>query len=113
MTDERRKHERKPVQDRAVIHRQADRDPAHSTVYCTTVDISPEGLQLKLKQALDAGERIDIVIHVPGHKDSFHLRGETLWSSPANHDKAFLLGIEIDSSAGVSRDLSAWRKLFS
>ena len=50
MADERRRHERKAMQDRAVIHRQAEAlDAAHSTVYCTTVDISPAGLQLKLK----------------------------------------------------------------
>lgn len=113
MADERRRHERKAVQDRAVIHRQAEAlDVAHSTLYCTTVDISPAGLQLKLKQALDAGERIDIVIHVPGHKDSFHLRGEARWSTPSR-DKNFYLGIQIDEGAGQSRDLSSWKKLFS
>ena len=101
------------MQDRAVIHRQAEAlDAARSTVYCTTVDISPAGLQLKLKQALDAGERIDIVIHVPGYKDSFHLRGEARWSAPS-HDKNFFLGIQIDEGPGQSRDLSAWKKLFS
>lgn len=113
MADERRKHERKPIQDRAVIHRQAEAlDAASATLYCTTVDISAAGLQLKLKQALDAGERIDIVIHVPGYKDSFHLRGEARWSAPGR-DKHYFLGIEIDEGAGQSRDLSAWRKLFS
>lgn len=113
MTDERRKHARKPVQDRAVIHRQATADPARSTLYCTTVDISAAGLQLKLKQALEAGERIDIVIHVPGHKDSFHLRGETRWSSAARNEKIFLLGIEIDGSDSDAGQMSAWRKLFT
>ena len=113
MTDERRRHERRVVQDRAVIHRQAVQDPTHSTLYCTTVDISPAGLQLKLRQALEKGERIDIVIHVPGHKDSFHLRGETRWSASTSQDKTFLLGIEIDTGEHGSRDLSAWRKLFT
>lgn len=113
MNHERRRHPRKTVQDRAVIHRQATpTDPAHSTLYCTTVDISAAGLQLKLKQALEAGERIDIVIHVPGHKDSFHLRGETRWSAPVKQDKSFLLGIEIEEGEG-SRDFSAWKKLFT
>lgn len=113
MADERRGHRRKAMQDRAVIHRQAEElDTANSTLYCTTVDISPAGLQLKLKQALAAGERIDIVIHVPGHKDSFHLRGEARWSAPAK-DKNFFLGIQIDEGAEQSRDLSAWKKLFS
>jgi c-di-GMP-binding flagellar brake protein YcgR len=112
MTDERRRYARKTVQDRAVIHRQAVADPAHSTLYCTTVDISAAGLQLKLKQALEAGERIDIVIHVPGHKDSFHLRGEARWSTPVREGKSFLLGIQIDGEDVGSQDLSAWRKLF-
>jgi PilZ domain-containing protein len=113
MADERRRHERKPLRDRAVIHRQAVSESAPATLYCTTVDISAAGLQLKLKQALDAGERIDIVIHVPGYKDSFHLRGETRWSAAVRQDKSFLLGIEIDSGDGQSRDLGAWKKLFS
>ena len=112
MTDERRRYERRAVQDRAVIHRQAVQDPTHSTLYCTTVDISPQGLQLKLRQALEQGEQIDIVIHVPGHRESFHLRGETRWSSPTRQDKTFLLGIEIDPGATESHDLSAWRKIF-
>ena len=112
MTSERRRHERRPMEDRAVIHRQAVQDPAHSTLYCTTVDISPAGLQLKLRQALDKGERIDIVIHVPGHKESFHLRGETRWSSPTRQDKTFLLGIEIDTGKTESHDLGAWRRIF-
>jgi len=113
MADERRRHERKPLRDRAVIRRKAEGEIAPATLYCTTVDISAAGLQLKLKQALDAGERIDIVIHVPGHKDSFHLRGEARWSAPVGQDKSFLLGIEIDTGEGQSRDLSAWQKLFS
>jgi hypothetical protein len=113
MADERRRHERKPLRDRAVIHRKAESETTPATLYCTTVDISAAGLQLKLKQALDAGERIDIVIHVPGHKDSFHLRGETRWSAAVRQDKSFLLGIEIDTGAGQSRDLGAWHKLFS
>lgn len=112
MTDERRRYERRAVQDRAVIHRQAVQDPTHSTLYCTTVDISPQGLQLKLRQALELGEQIDIVIHVPGHRESFHLRGETRWSSPTRQDKTFLLGIEIDPGTTETHDLSAWRKIF-
>jgi c-di-GMP-binding flagellar brake protein YcgR len=113
MADERRKHERRALQDRAVIHRQTEGEAAPATLYCTTVDISAAGLQLKLKQALDAGEVIDIVIHVPGHKDSFHLRGQTRWSTAVRQDKSFLLGIEIDSNENQSRDLSVWRKIFS
>ena len=112
MTSERRRHERIAVQDRAVIHRQAAQDSVHSTLYCTTVDISPTGLQLKLRQALEKGEQIDIVIHVPGHKESFHLRGETRWSSATHQDKTFLLGIEIDAGSTENHDLSAWRRIF-
>ena len=43
----------------------------------------------------------------------FHLRGETRWSAPTSQDKTFLLGIEIDAGEDGSRDLSAWRKLFT
>lgn len=112
MGDERRRYTRKAVQDRAVLHRQAEPNSPHATLYCTTVDISAAGLQLKLKQALDRGEQVDVVIHVPGQKESFHLRGEARWTAPAREDKLYHLGIEIDTRDGASRDLALWRKLF-
>src|SRR5262249_18274236 len=99
---------RKAMQDRAVIHRKAE--PAHATLYCTTVDISPEGLQLKLKQALAAGERIELVVHVSNHPGSFRLRGETRWCTPARLDKSYLLGIELTGLEGP--DYEDWRNLF-
>ena len=53
---------------RAVIHRQATADPAHSTLYCTTVDISATGLQLNstwhlMKWPIDSGEPAYFRIH--------------------------------------------------
>ncbi|MGE5625821.1 MAG: PilZ domain-containing protein [Bacillota bacterium] len=106
--EERRKHPRKAVQDRAVIHRKAE--PAQATLYCTTVDISAEGLRLKLRQALIAGETVELVVHVPGHAASFRLKGETRWCSPARGDKSFLLGVQLTGMD--DSDYDDWRNLF-
>lgn len=111
MTDERRKQPRQAMQDRAVIHRQVEAPAGHLTVYCNTVDISPSGLRLKLRQPLSPGEPVILVVHVPGQRDSFHLQGVTRWCAPAQEEKAFHLGVEIDPAA--SPDLVAWRRLFS
>jgi PilZ domain len=106
--EERRRHPRKPLQDRAVLHRKAE--PAHATLYCTTVDISPSGLQLKLKQALAAGEPVELVVHVPGHQGSFRLRGETRWCTAARIDKSYLLGVELTDIEDP--EYADWRNLF-
>ncbi len=106
---ERRRHPRKPVQDRAVIHRKAQEAP-HATLYCTTVDISASGLQLKLKQALERGERVELVVHVPGHQGSFRLQAVTRWTAPLGADKSYLMGVEI---VGVEDPAYGdWQKLF-
>lgn len=82
----------------------------HATLYCTTVDISPAGLQLRLKQALAAGESVELVVHVPGHQGSFRLRGETRWCSAAPSDRSYLLGIEL---TGIEEpEFEDWRNLF-
>ena len=107
--EERRRHPRKPVQDRAVLHR--DGEGAQPALYGTALDISVSGMRLKLKQALDAGERVTVVIHLEGHPGSFRLSGKARWSAPLRQEKSFLLGIEIDE-ANDSRDLSAWQELF-
>lgn len=91
-----------------MLHRKAE--PAHATLYCTTVDISLAGLQLRLKQALAVGEPVELVVHVPGHPGSFRLRGETRWCAAAQGDKSYLLGIEL---AGVEDpEYEDWRNLF-
>ena|SRR5512146_1491825 len=106
--EERRRQPRKPVQDRAVLHR--DAEGAHPALYGTALDISPSGMRLKLKQALAAGERVTVVIHLEDHPGSFRLSGETRWSAPVRGDKSFLLGIELDDNGDPA--FESWRRVF-
>ena len=106
--EERRRHPRKPVQDRAVLHR--DGEGAHPALYGTALDISPSGMRLKLKQALEVGERVTVVIHLDGYPGSFRLTGETRWSTAVHGDKSFLLGIELDGVQDAG--LESWHKVF-
>jgi|SRR5215469_5838520 len=106
--EERRRHPRKPVEQRAVVHHRAETAPV--TLYCTTVDISLEGLQLRIRQALAAGEPVELVVHMAGHAGAFHLRGETRWCTPAGLDKSYLLGVQL---TGMEEpELEDWRNLF-
>lgn len=106
--EDRRRHPRKPVQDRAVLHREGE--GIHPALYGTALDMSPSGMRLKLKQALDTGERVTVVIHVEGHPGSFRLTGRTRWNAPSHGDKSFLLGIELDDVQDEAS--SSWRQLF-
>lgn len=92
-----------------MLHR--DSEGAYPALYGTALDISVSGMRLKLKQAIDAGERVTVVIHLDGHPGSFRLSGKARWSTPVRGDKSYLLGIEIDEGDD-SQDLSAWQNLF-
>ena len=108
--EERRRHPRKPVLDRAVLHRESE--GAHPALYGTALDISVSGMRLKLKQAIDAGERVTVVIHLEGHPGSFRLSGKARWSTPVRGDKSYLLGVELDDAGKEGDDLAAWQNLF-
>jgi hypothetical protein len=111
--EERRRHPRLTLQERAVVHRsrRGDDSPFPQALYGNTLDVSPAGMQLVLKQALLPGEPVDVVVHVQGHKDLFHLSGETRWIAPVSSDKTYRLGIEIDGKR--SRDYGAWQQVFA
>lgn len=106
--EERRRHPRKSLQQRVVIHRKAE--SPHATLYCTTVDVSAEGLQLRIRQALEAGEPVVLVVHMPGQSGSFRLHGETRWCAAANHDKSYLLGVQLTGMDAP--EFEEWRNLF-
>lgn len=111
--EERRRHTRLPLQERAVVHRskRSDDSPFPQALYGNTLDVSPAGMQLVMKQALLPGESVDVVVHVSGHNELFHLTGETRWIAPLSSDKTYRMGIEIDGNR--SRDYSAWQQVFA
>ncbi len=68
-----------------------------SKYYCTTVDISPGGLQIQTKKPFPLGEQVEITINLEGQNGAFNLSGVTRWIAPSKDEPgSYVLGIELD-----------------
>jgi hypothetical protein len=112
-SDERRKYPRMRREEQAVIRRMddPDEDLVHTTLYCKTIDVSPTGMQVRLKKALQSGEKVDVIIQVEGYGNSFHLRGEIKWCRELNGEDACLAGIQVIDTG--NSDLASWKRVFN
>jgi PilZ domain len=111
--EERRKYPRLRREEQVVIRRvdDPDEDPAHTALYCKTVDVSPTGMQVRLKKGLEHGEHVDVVIQVEGYGNSFHLCGEIKWCRELAGEEMCLAGIEIVDAE--HSDLVRWKRVFN
>ncbi|MHB8423542.1 MAG: PilZ domain-containing protein [Gammaproteobacteria bacterium] len=108
---ERRKYARLRREERAVLRKLNDDDPADAALYCATIDISPSGLQVRLSKELLPGEPVDVVLQMEGYVNPFHLTGETKWCVPLRGENTYLAGVEIKVTK--DRDFVFWRRLFN
>ena len=108
--DERRKHPRLRREERAVIRQLniSGEDVTVSKYYCTTVDISPGGVQIQTKRAFPLGEQVEITINLEGHPAAFNLSGVTRWIAPSKGEPGYVLGIELITD----NNIAGWRRLF-
>jgi CheY-like chemotaxis protein len=86
--DRRRHRRRRLVVDVSLMGR--DGNPA---VVGKLVDLSTEGLQMEMNVALERGDPVRIVLHVPGPSAQLLLDGKILWSKPA--EDGFAYGVEL------------------
>ena len=109
--DERRKHPRLRREERAVIRQLniSGEDVTVSKYYCTTVDISPGGVQIQTKRAFPLGEQVEITINLEGHPAAFNLSGVTRWIAPSKGEPGYVLGVELITDNNISN----WRRLFN
>ena len=109
--DERRKHPRLRREERAVIRQLniSGEDVTVSKYYCTTVDISPGGVQIQTKRAFPLGEQVEITINLEGNPSPFNLSGVTRWIAPSSGEPGYVLGIELITDNNISN----WRRLFN
>ena len=109
--DARRKHPRLRREERAVIRQLniSGEDVTVSKYYCTTVDISPGGVQIQTKRAFPLGEQVEITINLEGHASPFNLSGVTRWIAPSKDEPGYVLGIELITDNNISN----WRRLFN
>ena len=108
--EDRRKHPRLRREERAVIRQLniSGEDVTVSKYYCTTVDISPSGLQIQTKRAFPLGEQVEITVNLEGHPAAFNLSGVTRWIAPSKDEPGYVLGIELITDNNISN----WRRLF-
>ncbi len=108
---ERRRYARLRREERVILRKLNDDDPPDAELYCSTVDISPSGLQVRLRKALLPGEPVDVVLQIEGYVNPFHLTGETKWCVPLRGENTYLAGVEI--RATQNRDFTFWRRVFN
>ena len=107
---ERRKYPRLRKEERAVIRQLniSGEDVTVSKYYCTTVDISPDGLQIRTKKPFPLGEQVEIAINLEGQDGPMNLSGVTRWIAPSKDEPGFVLGIELINDKNVT----GWRRQF-
>lgn len=76
---------------------------------CTTHNVSPDGLRIRLDRSVPAGCLLDLWISLRSHPGTLLLTGEVKWSEADGDSKDYFLGIELREQPGD--DLSAWRRL--
>jgi Tfp pilus assembly protein PilZ len=82
-------------------------------LYCSTEDVSAEGMRIHVNHELEPDQAVDIWIVLLDQRGTFHLTGEVSWIQPAS---------ELEESAGQwvagvalldeSEHLREWRELF-
>jgi Tfp pilus assembly protein PilZ len=108
--EEKRKHPRLRREERAVIRQLniSGEDVTVSKYYCTTIDISPGGLQIHTKKPFALGEQVEITINLEGQGPGYNLSGITRWIAPSKGEPGFVLGIELINNNSITN----WKHLF-
>jgi len=111
---DRRNHPRLARDEKVVIQVVSSAsDPSLTglTVKCSTVDLSAQGLRVKLDKHVPEGYRLELFLQVTGHSRRFFLAGEIKWSREVEGEEGgYLTGIELVDAPET--DLSDWVKQF-
>jgi hypothetical protein len=91
----------RPISDPPSLIQQA-------AIYCSTVDMSASGLQIRLDESLAKDQLVDVWIVLLGDLGTYHLDGRISWIR-ADGDE-WLAGVELLTS---SEGLADWQTLFS
>jgi hypothetical protein len=83
--------------------------PEGDAVYCSTVDMSAAGVQVKVPESLPEGQLLDIWIAMLDDLGTYHLRGKVNWVRPGDGG-TLVAGIEVMLD---SEDLRGWQDLFN
>ena len=79
-----------------------------TTVSCTALDVSVDGMRIESKADIPEGCKLDIWVDVMDKPGKFFLTSDVRWSKPVNNGHCEI-GIELGE--GTATDISAWREL--
>lgn len=106
----RRRFLRLPVESRVFI--ELESPPPGSlgpgkVARCDTLEVSKEGLRVRLGEPVTVGAILQIGVELPGKDEPFYLVGQVRWrkQDPESHD-AWIAGFEILNAAGS--DIEHW-----
>ncbi len=81
-------------------------------LYCSTEDVSAEGMRIHVNHELEPGQAVDIWIVLLDQRGTFHLTGEVTWIQAASQDSSagnWVAGVALLDD---SEHLHEWRELF-
>jgi len=113
--DEKRKHPRIPREE--ILSIKLIAPPTEfaykgEPLYCSTEDVSAEGMRIHVNHELEAGQEVDIWIVLLDQRGTFHLTGAISWIHPADETESagqWVAGIAL---LDESEHLHEWRELF-
>lgn len=110
MPEQRRNHQRLPLATRTFIELLApgiDHSERAKIVTCSTMDVSREGLQVKVPQTLILNSILNVGIDLPDAADTLYLAGEVCWCQPGNDQQnPRMAGLQILNASGS--DIDTW-----
>lgn len=113
MPEQRRNHLRLPLASTTFIELlapSADQSEPGKMVTCSTMDVSREGLQIKLSETLILNTILHIGVDLPNAADTLYLAGEVCWCRASNDEQhPRMAGFQILNANGS--DVDTWAAL--
>jgi Tfp pilus assembly protein PilZ len=110
---DRRQHTRQKRDERVVVQVASsthDTLPAGTVVRCSTKDVSPSGLRIRLDHQVPDGFLVELWVEVSNHPTKFYLAGEVMWCQELEDKKHYLIGVKLKD--GETDDFKKWQEVF-
>ncbi len=112
MSQDHRHHERINLEQRVFIElvspEMGSSQPGEIAT-CSTVDISPEGLQVRLEKQLTVDSILQIGVEMPAGRETLYLAAEVVWCRPAQAPASgYSAGLRVLNADGS--DVGDWRE---
>lgn len=112
MSSEMRKHERfisRKIAFLELTYFNEQKGVTQRVIDCDTLDISSEGLRLKLNSHLEVGTVGDIYIDFEDNENKFFLTIELKWIQTSNQPNCYYAGFMVHEAQGT--DYKKWQSM--